>query len=371
MRGDDRRWRAALAIVVLLAAGCGDRGQDVAVDTDERQPQMLTRVGETGLDRTPFPIEPGDANAAGDDLVVISGAWPPGNRIDAALRRADGSWWELPPLPFKGFIQLATAGDRVVAGGVACADGGCDDGELAFAMLDEDLSGWSRLDAPQLDLPVTETELTTSPGPTDFAEFSIGSNTYTVDEHGQLVDWTPAPIPGVGGDAFEFACRVGDEYVSMLMVSGDLNEAARRGYVQEATGEVYVQPIGGSEAPTPVASVPPGTVTMYGYLCAGNQMVIDHDGTEAVFHTDNRTWERVPSNYGAVVGHGVGMSPISGRLAVGPDGTAYSAESGGVVRRVGPGAWEHTGSSGSVFATDAQVLAFDQKGTVTVLWPTA
>lgn len=369
MRGDDRRWLAGLAIVMLLAGGCTDRGQ--AVDVDGDPTQEFTRIGEPGVDRAPFPIDRGVATAAGDDLVVISGAWPPGNRIDAALRRADGSWWELPPLPFSGFIHLATAGDRAIAGGVACADARCQDGELAFAMLDENLGGWTRLDAPQVDLPVTETELTTSPGPTDLAEFSIGSNNYAVDEHGRIVDWRPQPIPGVGGDAFEFACRVGDEHVSMLMVSGDLNEAVRRGYLQEATGEVYVQPIGGSEAPTPVASVPPGTVTMYGYLCAGNQMVIDHDGTEAVFHTDNRTWERVPSNYGAVVGHGVGVSPISGRLAVGPDGTAYSAESGGVVRRVGPGAWEHTGSSGSVFATDAQVLALDQEGTVTVLWPTA
>ena len=114
----------------------------------------------------------------------------------------------------------------------------------------------------------------------------------------------------------------------------------------------------------------PGTVSAYHYLCAGNLMIIDHDGTESVFHTDTRTWERVPSNYQALVGFG-GMSPISGRLAVGPDGTAYVAESMGVVRRVAAGAWENTGATGNVFATDAQVLALDAEGAVTVLWPTA
>ncbi len=38
---------------------------------------------------------------------------------------------------------------------------------------------------------------------------------------------------------------------------------------------------------------------------------------------------------------------------------------------MGPGTWEDTGSVGSVFATDGQVLALDHEGTVTVLWPTA
>ena len=82
MRGDDRRWLAGLAIVMLLAGGCTDRGQ--AVDVDGDPTQEFSRIGEPGVDRAPFPIDRGVATAAGDDLVVISGAWPPGNRIDAA-----------------------------------------------------------------------------------------------------------------------------------------------------------------------------------------------------------------------------------------------------------------------------------------------
>ena len=367
MRGDDRRWLAGLAIVMLLAGGCADRGQ--AVDVDGDPTQELTRIGEPGVDRAPFPIDRGVATAAGDDLVVISGEWPPTERIDAALRRADATWWELPSLPFRGFIHLATAGDRAIAGGVACTDGGCDNGELAFAMLDEDHGGWTRLDAPPVDLRVTETELTSSFAPSDTAEFFVGSNLYSINEHGELADWRPRPIPGVGGSSYDFGCRVDDSYFSMITHSVDLNDAANRGYVQEMTGDVHVQPIGGSDPPVPVAPVLPGTVSAYHYLCAGNLMIIDHDGTESVFHTDTRMWERSPSNFHTL---GLTMSPISGRVAVSPDrSTLFLANSGPVVRRVGPGTWEDTGTVGSVFATDAQVLALDHEGTVTVLWPTA
>ena len=36
----------------------------------------------------------------------------------------------------------------------------------------------------------------------------------------------------------------------------DLNDAVSLGYVQEMTGDVYVQPVGGYDPPVPVAPVP-------------------------------------------------------------------------------------------------------------------
>lgn len=362
-----RRWLVGLALVGLLAAGCTDTGD--AVSTDRSSTTELTPIGDPGVDRSPFPIGRGAATAAGNDLVVISTERPPASVIDAALRRADGSWWELPQLPFRGFIHLATAGDRAVAGGVACIDSRCGDGELAFAMLSEDHTEWIRLDAPDVELSVTETELTTSPGPSELAGFAVGATTYSVDSNGELVEWEPQPIPADDGGPYEFGCTSGDTYASMRLEIFDLNEIGTRGYVQEMTGNVYVQSVGGSEDPVPVAPVPPGTVSSYGYLCAGNNMIIGHDGTESVFHIDTRTWETVPSNFESLPS--IGVSPISGRLAVASDrSTVFLTEGGGpVYRRTGPGQWDDTGASGHVFATDSDVLVIGDDQAVAKVWP--
>lgn len=354
----------------LSVLGCGDAEQaDDVRDAGGAVAAELTPIGDPGVDASPFPIDRGTVTAAGTDLVVISSSWPPGQEIEAALRREDGSWWKLPPLPFTGFIHLATAGDRAVAGGVACGDGSCQEGELAFAMLSEDHSEWVRLDAPEVALSVTETELTTSPGPAEFAEFAIGSSTYSVDSQGEFDGWTPRPIPGPAAGSSEFGCAAGSTYASMPLQVLDVNEGVKVGHMQEMAGDVHVQPIGGSTDPVAVAPVPPGTVSAYGYFCAGNDMVIHHAGSETTFHIDTRTWQVAPSNFDSL-GDGQ-VFPVSGRLAVAPDGSSAFLTGGGgpVYRRNSPGQWDDTGAVGFVFATDSQVLVIGEDRTVTTVWP--
>ena len=372
MRRRDSRWLVGLvvlglAVLGVLAAGCSGSG-DLAASGGSSTVQ-LTPIGDPGVDASPFPTGRGTATAAGTDLVVISSTWPPAPVIDAALRSEDGSWWELPSLPFTGFIHLATAGDRAVAGGVACTDSRCEEGELAFAMLSEDHTEWIRLKAPDIPMSVTETELTTSPGPTAFAEFAVGASTYSVSQKGEFVGWTAQPIPGSGGSSYEFGCVSGDTYASMNIQNIDVNDYVKLGYAQEMTGDVYVQPVGGSEQPVSVARVPPGTVSTFGYLCSGNDMLIEHNSTESVFHIDTRTWEITPSNFDSLPS--IGVSPISGRLAISADGsTAFlTVCSGPVYRRSSPGQWEDTGAIGCVFATDSQVLVIGEDRIVTAVWP--
>ena len=369
MRRRDSRWLVRLAVLGavlgVLAAGCSGSG-DLA-GSEGSSTVQLRPIGDLGVDASPFPTGRGTATAAGTDLVVISSTWPPAPVIDAALRSEDGSWWELPSLPFTGFIHLATAGDRAVAGGVACTDSRCEEGELAFAMLSEDHTEWIRLKSPEIPMSVTETELTTSPGPTALAEFAVGASTYSVSQKGELVDWTPQPIPGSGGSSYEFGCSSGDTYASMNIQNIDVNDYVKLGYAQEMTGDVYVQPVGGSEQPVSVARVPPGTVSSFGYLCSGNDMLIEHNSTESVFHIDTRTWEITPSNFDSLPS--IGVSPISGRLAISADGsTAFlTVCSGPVYRRSSPGQWEDTGAIGCVFATDSQVLVIGEDQTVTAV----
>ena len=372
MRRRDPRWLVGLvvlglAVLGVVAAGCSDSGD--LVESGGSSTVQLTPIGDPGVDASPFPTGRGTATAAGTDLVVISSTWPPAPVIDAALRSEDGSWWELPSLPFTGFIHLATAGDRAVAGGVACTDSRCEEGELAFAMLSEDHTEWIRLKAPDIPMSVTETELTTSPGPTAFAEFAVGASTYSVSPKGEFVGWTAQPIPGSGGSSYEFGCSSGDTYASMNIQNIDVNDYVKLGYAQEMTGDVYVQPVGGSEQPVSVARVPPGTVSTFGYLCSGNDMLIEHNSTESVFHIDTRTWEITPSNFDSLPS--IGVSPISGRLAISADGsTAFlTVCSGPVYRRSSPGQWEDTGAIGCVFATDSQVLVIGEDRIVTAVWP--
>ena len=127
---------------------------------------------------------------------------------------------------------------------------------------------------------------------------------------------------------------------------------------------MYVQRLGGFEQPVPVAAVPLGTVTSYSYMCAGNNMIIDHNGTESVFHIDTRTWEITPSGFDAVGGGGV--SPISGRLAVASDRETVFLEG---ARRSGAGMWEPTGVDGHVFATDAEILVIGDDRAATKVSP--
>jgi hypothetical protein len=283
------------------------------------------------------------------------------------LRRDDGTWWKLPPVPFEGYAQLATAGDRAVVGGIACTDSGCSEGELAFAMLAEDRSGWVRLDAPDVELSPSETEMTSSPGPSPFAEFAIGAEHYSIDERGEVDAWSRVPTEGPPGSA-EYGCFVGDTYLSVHLNLGVPSETGEPTWPR-IVGDVYVQQVGDSTAPLSVGPVPPGPATPT-YFCAAGALIIDDGVARASFDVASGSWESGPSNL-AQVGGFVSISPITGRLATSPDGsTAFTESANGVLRQTTPGVWEPTGTFGRVFATGSSVLVIaDDDQTVTQVWP--
>ena len=105
MRRHGWNWLVGLAVLGLAAVGCDEQDSGDAVAPGSSSMAELAPIGDPGADASPFPIDRGTVTAAGTDLVVISSSWPPGQEIEAALRREDGSWWKLPPLPFTGFIH--------------------------------------------------------------------------------------------------------------------------------------------------------------------------------------------------------------------------------------------------------------------------
>lgn len=343
--------------ILAVAAACTGSGDDVAAPTSTTAP---VPIGEPGLDEAPFAPSYGSAAGDGDDLIVLSTLSGPA-RNATALRRSDGTWWRLPSLPFGGYVQLAPAGDRAVAGGIACVDDDCDAGELAFAILAEDRSEWIRLDAPEVELSVQETELTTSPGPGPFAEFQVGAEQYSVDDRGELVDWLPEPVPD-RRDGFEVGCNVGDSYVSTVSVRGQLDADPGPAF----PGDVYVQTVGGDAEPESLGAVPVPTDPLY--VCAAGRVSFGGAGTQAVLDVDAGTWTTGPTN---LVEMRAFMSPISGRLASSPDGSTAFMQSTvhGIIRRVGDGLWEPTGVDGHVFSTGDQVLVIGDDQQVSEVWP--
>ena len=346
---------ACLVVVGLLATSCGT--DDAGAPSTTAAPEELTAIGEPGVDRSPFEVSYGTATGDSDDLVVIS---PDGK---AALRRDDGTWWELPPVPFRGYIQLATAGRRAVAGGIAAQGPLSDNGEIAFAMLSEDRKEWTRLDAPDVPASVSETEMTTSPGPSPLAQFSIGSDTYFVDDSGRVNQWEPIPTDGPANSA-EYGCFVGDTYVSVHLEQPELGTDPTGVY--GLVGDVYLQPVDGSEEPTSVGPVPDGLGSA-GYLCAGGSVSFGLGAQQAVL--SDGTWSVVATNLGELSGGG--FSPISGRLASSPDSsTAFLlAANRQIIRRLSDNMWEPSGAAGHVFSTGSQVIVIDGDLNAVPIWP--
>lgn len=353
-----RRILATLVVAVLAlgALGCGDSDSGTAVD---RAPVPLEPIGEAGVDRSPYPATYGSATGAGADLVVIENGPGVQERRATALRRPDGSWWRLPDLPFGGYVQLASAGDRAIAGGIACTDSGCTKGELAFAMLSDDRTEWTRLDAPGVELSPTETELTTGPGLSEFADFAVGSG-YRVDAEGEVSDRIGEPRRLPGATMFsdtgprEAGCAVGDTYISMLAAFPDPDNVVFTSQ-RVLIGDVYSQPLDGSARPTSLGPVPADTVLSFGVVCAGGVVSVQGPGTAAHFDIATRSWRTTPSNLPELTSW---VSPISGRLATAADGSvAIRADpSGSVVRRRADYIWDDTGIRGHVFATSDTIL---------------
>ena len=356
---------AVTAAFLLLVGGCGE---DAANRDDESESVRLERIDDPGVDRSPFEATYGAATAAGSDLVVIDAGSGATSRHRSALRREDGTWWTLPDLPFRGYIQLASANDRAVAGGVACTDSGCSQGELAFAMLSDDYTEWVRLDAPPVEFLPSETELTTGPGLGEFAEFVIGTG-YKVNERGDVSDrvWNPKRLPGTvtgeDGVVNEVGCSVNETYYSVQIAFPDPANVGF-GTVGELTGDIYAQPLDGSGEPESLGPVPHGAAGSFETLCAGGAVTVYGPGSAASFDIASSTWTIGPSNLQELT---FWVSPISGRFASGSDGTVYvRADPGGeVIRQVEGAMWESTGAKGHVFPTTEAIVIIGDDRSVT------
>lgn len=369
--GGGRRTTAVVVaiVTVVLAAACGDDRD--AASPDEMVSSEPTPIGSPGVDRSPYPANYGSATGDGDSLVVLDQADPgcaAPMETPAALRRPDGSWWQLPPVPLRGYLQLATADGHAVAGGIACTErsgaGEPAAGELAFAVLRADHTGWDRVDAPDVALPVLDTELTTSPGPAPFAAFAVGSEQYRVGADGSVDVDASHPSGGPPGST-DVSCVVGDRLVTAFSLPGRWSDD--QPLPPTFVGEVRVADTGGSGS-IEVGSVPPEGAAGP-MLCAGGRVSFGQAGTQAVLDVAAGSWSTGPTNLGELSGGFV--SPITGRLATAPDQTTAFLQSSGqeIIRRVGDGLWERTGRSGHVYGTGAEVLVIDADGAVARVWP--
>jgi hypothetical protein len=329
----------------------------------------LEPIGQAGVDRSPFDATYGSGTSAGSALVVIEDR-PYSARRSTALRRADGSWWELPDLPFEGYIQLASANGRAVAGGIGCTNDACTEGRLVFAMLSDDHTEWIRLDAPEVELSPTETELTTTPGLGEFADFAVGDG-YRVDERGKVIEhsgnpqYLPGTELGTDGKFNELGCSTGDRYFS-IQTAYPNPEQILFGALQGLVGDIYVQRLGDPAEPESLDPVPPGVLVAGPTICTPDSVTVHGPDTAATFDVASRTWSIGPSN---LLEQTLGISPISGRYVTAADSTVFGQSMPGdrIVRHVSGGEWEDTGATGHVFATDAAVVVIGDDRSVTVI----
>lgn len=362
-----KSWVAAAAVVSLV--GCGGVQAD---DRAQAETSALEPIGQPGVDRSPFDATYGSATSAGSDLVVIEAASATGRRA-TALRQTDGTWWALPDLPFEGYIQLASANDRAVAGGIGCTNGDCSEGELVFAMLSEDQTEWVQLEVPDVELSPTETEMTTTPGLGEFADFGVGDG-YRVDDAGVVsrldgeLQYLPGTELGTNGKSNEVGCSFGDSYFSMQTAYPN-PERIVLGDHPGLVGDIYVQELDDSAGPESLGPVLPGAPVAGAVLCEPGAVTVHGPDTAATFDIDSRTWTTGPSN---LLGLTLGTSPISGRYVTASDGTVFeqSSRENRIIRHLGGGMWEDTGAAGHVFATDDAVLVIGADRSVTVVDPT-
>ena len=363
------RRRARAVIGLCLAAATMP-----ACSIGDGSAATTTSVPSSSVEEVPFPISRGAAAGDGDDLVVIEsrGVGDGDDPLRAVLRRDDGTWVDLPDLPFSGFLQLATADGRAVVGGIACTDGSCEGGEVAFAMLDPHRQRWIRLDAPHDTLPVDETELTSSAGRGELAQFAVGATGYLVSSDGHV-----QRAPGYDADGrTRTGCTVDDTEVTVdhSLVPPPEGVAALPALVLGQ--DVRLRPIDRKPPGTRVDPPPEGVGPAWQVLCVAGRFTILDDATEAVLDVDARTWTLGPSNLAAAGGSGCCLL-YAGRVASAPDGeTAFVLTSQGLLSRVGDGDWGPVDTGGrrvdQVFSTGSAVLAVENDGMersfVTEIW---
>jgi hypothetical protein len=271
---------------------------------------------------------------------------------------------EIPGIDATGSWLYRSIGSTVVAGGFRCksqpVDGTCADAEPSFFMLEDDLSGWRELEAPAATAPMSdEVELTALPATGGWALFSVGADTYLVDDTGDV-----SRFEAGGG-----LCAVDGSLVRSVVLPRpadgsevDILELRRSGVELWIGGFELISLSDPSAVPitVPIADRLPIFADV---VCGAGwaSIVSDDGGVEWVLDVADRSVVRIESNSNEA---GVaGGLQIDGRTATSPDGstTFVSNGAGGRTwRRTGLEPWQDTGLElHGVDATDTAVLGLD------------
>ncbi|MFN7148578.1 MAG: hypothetical protein ACK4V6_03775 [Microthrixaceae bacterium] len=346
------RWgmAALVAMCVLSNAACGG--------TDESRATPTT--SDVRSSTPPFELATVAAGGGrGSDLVVVQFE---SNR--AAVRFADGTWTEIPGIEATGSWLYRSIGSTVIAGGFRCEslseDGACPEGEPSFFMLEDDLSGWRELDAPPATVPLSdEIELTALPATTGWAMFSVGADTYLVDDAGAVSRF----------EAGHGLCAVDGTLVRPVIVPRpadgsevDIATLHSSGVETRIGGFELVSLADPSAAPTTVPITDPVSTTA-DEVCGGGRVsiVADDGSTEWVLDVADRTVTRIESNSNEA--RVAGGLQIDGGSATSPEGSTVHVSNradGRTWRRTGLEPWQDTGLElHGVYATDTAVLGLD------------
>lgn len=358
--GTGARLAAAFVFCVGGVVGCARSDQSLHVET--AQPSEPPADLASGF---------GQAAAAGSDLVVLGDTWSPkADSYQPFIRSVDGEWSLLPTLPLSGVFRIASAGETVVLGGVACSEPKCQSGQLAFLMLSADRFSWEELPSRDVKLS-TETEMTTARSPQTYAYFEIGSSAYFVGPDG---DVNEVPAGAQIESQGSFRCVAVDTIVSVPYAAEPM-PGTQGGPLQLQTlvGEVMSFSFSDPDAGwTSAGAVPEGVATSGGDLCEPDGLTIVGSGTESHYSVSTRRWTSGPSNFEDVVGNQIAFN-TPGILASADSSTVFMATwDERLISRVGRGEWVDTGIAATwVYATKKSVLSFSPEvdKDVQVVWP--
>ena len=226
--------------------------------------------------------------AAGEDLVF---AGNPCEGHDPVLRRADGTWVQLPPPPDPINVPVPV-GDTVMLWGAAGCDADAwfaDAPRLKMAMLSDDRREWRRLEAPAVDI-TSETEAVTTGWSSEAAVVFVDRANYLVDRAGVVTELPPGPM----GSRAE--CVTADAMVAVPQFYDTTSPVSPE---VGTTGSVSVLDIGapdqGWQARGPVST---GTTSgLGGDLCGPDGLSLIGPTSAADYSLTADAWTTSPSNF--------------------------------------------------------------------------
>ncbi len=289
-----------------------------------------------------------NADGLGDDLVAL------GDGTDSAppqVRRVDGTWADLVPVPAGGNFIVNSLGDTVVAWGAECWGDCLDGGPLALFLLSDDRSEWRRLDVPRVGI---NSEVETVPYPSAGERFvlSVGGEFFQVDRAGRVQS-----LPGWPEGARQ-VCLTEAGMVA-LGSSGAAGLVAPVEWVQVLDLDQV------DAGWRPGAAPPVGITTDHQAQLCGPRSVMVLDAatdTEWRYLPLEDRWTSVPTNYRAAAQSTSYPSEWHGLVGWAPDGsTVVGSTPAGVMVRGDDGTWTPTDHApGQIIATDAAVYVVNE-----------